>query len=61
MSRGLYPIVEWQRIEGVSYNGMPILRHPGNGEIGCDNGEHLLEIPDNVERAIRDGVKGQLK
>jgi len=53
--------VEWQRIEDVSYNGMPVLRHPGNGEIGADSGDHLLEIPANIVRAINDGVKGQLK
>jgi hypothetical protein len=61
MARRLYPMVEWVPVDGVYYNGMPILRHPGNGEIGCDSGEHLLDVPANILRAIQDGVKGMLK
>jgi hypothetical protein len=55
----IYPLVEWERVEDVSYDGMPVFRHPGNGELGYDDGSYLLGLPATVEQAIRDGQKGR--
>jgi hypothetical protein len=59
-SRHIYPLVEWQPVPNVSYLGLPVFRHPGNGELGYDNGEYLLDLPKPVEQLIRAGAEGKL-
>lgn len=57
----VYPLVEWQRLDDVTYNGMPVYRHPGNGDLGYEEGTCLLTLPKHVEAAIKSGVKGRLQ
>ena len=55
----IYPIVEWLPVEGLAYQGMPVYRHPGNGELAYDEGSCLLGLPAAVEATIRDLAKGK--
>ena len=56
----IWPLVEWQPIAEVSYDQMPVLRHPVNGELAYDDGSHCRPLPQHIEQAIRSGVRGQL-
>jgi hypothetical protein len=48
-------------MKGVTYQGYPIYGNPNTGEFAWEDRDHLIELPENVERAIRDGVKGHLR
>lgn len=54
-----FPFVEWRPIEGVTYNGYPVYRHP-LGELAYDTAFQLVTLPPAVEAAIQSGVKGDL-
>jgi hypothetical protein len=57
---GAYPITRWQLVDEVSYQGMPVFRHPWNGDLGYDDGSCLRDLPGSVVFAIRTGIKGKL-
>jgi hypothetical protein len=59
-SLSTYPILAWLLVEQVSYQGMPVFRHPWKGDLGYDDGSCLRDLPASVTFAIYTGTKGNL-
>ena len=57
----MFPLVEWDLISGVTYNGYRVYQHPQTQELAWDTYFEHVTLPPVIETAIRNGVKGDLR
>lgn len=54
-----YPDNIWCCLEGTTYQGNLVYRHPRTGEFAWEDREYLVSLPQELEICLRDGQRGE--